>query len=316
MRILITGGTGFVGRYLSRGLAARGHEVTILTRSLDKAGEVGDRCRLVEGDSTRAGSWQNEIAKHDAVINLAGAPIFKRWNSRYKLAIVDSRVRTTANVVDAVEAAAGRRIDILSASAVGYYGFHGDEVIDEKGDAGDDFLARVASRWEEEARKAAARKAAARKAMAHEARVVLCRFGIVLGRNGGALAEMIRNFERRPVSVLGSGKQWFSWIHIEDLLRVFLYLIDHREVTGPVNCVSPGPVRNRELTQSIAAMMGKKVSRIPVPGFALRLAIGEFASVLLNGQRVRPSKLLDMGFDFEFPDLDSALADLMGSKDA
>ncbi|KPJ54464.1 epimerase [candidate division TA06 bacterium DG_24] len=301
MKVFITGGSGLVGRYVSRMLAAEGHRVTILSRSPRVSPDLHPGISYLGGDPTEPGPWQERLAGHDAVINLAGAPIFRRWTARYKRTILDSRVETTRNVVSATAASPDRSLHLLNASAVGYYGFHGDETLDEENGSGDDFLARVARDWE----------ATAGKAADAGARVVLCRFGIVLGRGGGALATMVENFRRRPVAALGSGRQWVSWVHLEDLSRILLFLLERGELRGAVNCVSPNPVRNRELTELVARQLGRSVSRFPVPGFALRLVMGEFANALLEGQRVLPRKLLEGGFAFEFPDLDNALKDLM-----
>jgi uncharacterized protein (TIGR01777 family) len=301
MRIFITGGTGFVGRYLSDKLLSDGHEVTVLSRGAKGSSSVHGGARVVRGDPTKPGDWQDSIGENDVVINLAGAPIFKRWSGSYKRTILDSRLRSTANLADAIVRAGHGSIQLLNASAVGYYGFREDETIDETGEPGTDFLARVAGEWE----------AATRRVSQSGSRVVLCRFGIVLGKGGGALQGMIENYRRRPVMVLGSGRQWFSWIHIEDLARIFLFLIDNADIGGPLNCVSPGAVRNRELTEHLAQRMHRKVIGMSLPGFALKLMLGEFAEVLLNGQRVVPRRLIDGGFTFRFPELDGALADLV-----
>jgi uncharacterized protein (TIGR01777 family) len=262
----------------------------------------GSGISYFEGDPTGPGDWQESLSGHDAVINLAGAPIFKRWNAAYRKVILESRLKTTSNVVEAIKVIKGRRISLLNASAVGYYGFRGDEVLDESAPGGSDFLAGVAGEWE----------AAALGAQGPSTRVALCRFGIVLGAGGGALAEMVSNFRRYPPAVLGSGKQWFSWIHVGDLARIFTFLLDHPEISGPVNCAAPEPVTNRELTRAVAARLGRRVFPLKVPGLLLRLVMGEFGQVLLEGQRVRPAKLLEEGFEFDFAGLGAALDDAMG----
>jgi uncharacterized protein (TIGR01777 family) len=301
MRVFITGGTGFVGRHLTRAMLARGHAVTVLSRSPKRKPDMPDGVEVVEGDPTEPGPWQRIVSDHDAVVNLAGAPIFKRWSEDYKRTILESRISTTINVVDALKPGGDRVPDLLNASAVGYYGFRDDTVLDETAGPGGDFLAGVAQAWEREASRAAEAGA----------RVVFCRFGIVLGSEGGALLEMIERFRRFGPSVLGTGRQWFSWIHVEDLAEVFLFLLQHRDISGPVNCVAPGPVTNRQLTEAIAERMGRSRSRLSVPGFALKLLMGDFAEVLLNGQRVRPAELLAEGFEFRFGDIRTALEDLI-----
>jgi uncharacterized protein (TIGR01777 family) len=302
LKVFVTGGTGFVGRTLVGTLAGAGHTVTVLTRRVREPAEPGSGISYFEGDPTRPGDWQENLSEHDAVVNLAGAPIFKRWNTAYRKVILDSRLRTTSNVVEAIRRVEGRRISLLNASAVGYYGFRGDEVLDESASGGSDFLAGVAGEWE----------SAALGASGPMTRVALCRFGIVLGSGGGALAEMVSNFRRYPPAVLGSGKQWFSWIHIGDLARIFTFLLDRQEISGPVNCTAPGPVTNRELTEAVAARLGKRVFPLKVPGPFLKLVMGEFGQVLLEGQRVRPVKLLDEGFEFKYASLEAALDDAMG----
>lgn len=297
-----------MGRMLLPELLGAGHAVTVLTRSIRKGSESGDRTShdglsYVEGDPTVRGSWQESLRGHDAVINLAGAPIFKRWNPAYKQVIRKSRIDTTTNIVEALQGIENRQVSLLSASAVGYYGFRADEVLDESASAGSDFLAKVAGQWE----------AAALRAAPHGARVVLCRFGIILGTGGGALSEMVTNFRRFPPVVLGSGRQWFSWVHIGDLARIFVFLLDNPQINGPVNCAASRPVRNRELTEAVAARLGKRVFPLPVPGFIIRLVMGEFGRVLLEGQKVYPGRLLESGFDFAYPDIDSALTDILGS---
>lgn len=301
MKIFVTGGTGFVGRHLARMLEDEGHELTILTRSGKASPQEGREIFHMEGDPTEKGPWQEVLARHEAVINLAGAPIFRRWTANYKRVIRESRIRTTRNIVEAIAGASDRSIHLLNASAVGYYGFHGDETIDEGGESGDDFLARVAHDWE----------AAAGSAREAGARVVLCRFGIIFGADGGALAQMVQNFRRYPVTVIGNGEQWVSWIHVDDLSAIFAFLLKREEIEGPVNCVSPNPVRNGELTELVAERLHKGVSRFRVPRFAIRLAMGEFADILTKGQRVRPEMLLENGFTFEYPKLEDALKDLV-----
>lgn len=303
MRIFITGGMGFVGSNLTKVLSANGHEVTVLDRSVHKDRPVPEGVSRVQGDSTKPGLWQDELAGHDVVINLAGASIFQRWNSEVKKAIRDSRILTTRNVVEAIAARKGNETHVFSTSAVGYYGFHGDELLREDDPAGEDFMGRLAAEWEAEAL----------KARDHGARVVITRFGLVVGRNGGVLGQLVPLFNLYLGSPLGSGKQWFSWVHEDDLANGFLFLLDRKEIEGAVNCTAPNPVRNRELTYTLAQVLGKPVIVPFVPGFALRLLLGEFASVVLQGQRVVPTRLLDNGFEFRFPTLKEALVDAMAS---
>jgi len=295
MKIFLTGGTGFVGKSLAPALIRGGHEVTVLTRS-GKGGPPG--VSLVEGDPTQKGGWQAAIKEHDAVINLAGASIFTRWTDEAKKIIRESRLLTTRNLVGALEGARVRHF--FSTSAVGYYGFHKDEALTEESLPGDDFLARLGRDWEKEAREAEKKGC----------RVVITRFGIVLGEKGGALGQMIPLFRKYLGGPLGSGNQWFSWIHIEDLTGAFLFLLGHPEFSGPVNLTAPNPVRNRELAKTIGKAMGRP-SFLPVPGFMLKLALGEFGSILLEGQRVIPQKLLKSGFQFRYPEIEQAIEQII-----
>jgi len=302
MKIFLTGGTGFVGKTLLQTLIQRGHDVTLLTRSISKYGDKPPSVNLVEGDPTRKGEWQESAGRHKVIINLAGASIFGRWTEEVKRVLRESRILTTRNLVDAIADHEGKTL--FSTSAVGYYGFHGDEELIEESPPGKDFLAQLAVDWEKEALKAQDRGV----------RVVLTRFGIVLGEEGGALGQMIPLFKKDLGGPLGSGRQWFSWIHREDLNRAVLFLLDHPEISGPVNLVAPNPVRNKELAAAIGKAM-RRPAFMRVPGFMLRLALGEFGSVLLEGQRVIPQKLLQRGFQFQYPRIEEALAQIFENKE-
>lgn len=303
MHIFMTGGTGFVGTTLSRELALRGHQVMILTRPGESFTHNGNGSNIdyLTGDPSRPDEWIDRAAEYEVFINLAGASIFSRWNKERKRAIRESRLATTGNLVKAIGKRKQKKTTLISTSAVGYYGFHGDERLVEKDPPGRDFLASVAADWE----------AAAMEAAQYGARVVLCRFGIVLGRNGGALGQMIPLFRFWMGSPLGSGNQWFSWIHEKDLVHIYRHVLDHEELKGPINCSSPNPLRNRELTGALGKALGKPVFLPAVPSFALKLMLGEFGTVLLEGQRVYPEKLLQSGFEFAFPTIEEALRDII-----
>ena len=291
MKIFITGGTGFVGKTLAPALVRAGQEVTILSRS--GKGELSG-VSWVEGDPTQRGGWQETVKGHEVVINLAGASIFTRWTAEAKKTLRESRMLTTRHIVEAMEGGKGKTL--LSTSAIGYYGFQGDEALTEESPPGGDFLAMLARDWEAEAREAEKKGC----------RVVVSRLGIVLGEKGGALGQMIPLFEKFVGGPLGSGKQFFSWVHIQDLSRAFLFLLDHPEISGPVNFTAPNPVRNKELAQALGRVMGRPAF-LPAPGFMLRLILGEFGSILLEGQRVLPQKLLQAGFQFQYPEIEEAL---------
>jgi uncharacterized protein (TIGR01777 family) len=300
MKIIITGGTGFVGTQLTTRLVQDGHTVTILTRSLKGAKERPPGISYLEGDPTKKGPWQEAIKNHDAVINLAGASIFSKWTEEHKKAIRESRVSTTQNIVEGIPSDPSKKITLFSTSAVGYYGFCGDEELIEDSPSGDDFLACIAKEWEGEALKAREKGA----------RVVITRFGIVMGEKGGALSQMIPLFKKYIGGPIGSGKQWFSWVHIKDLAEAFAFLLKHPEISGPVNVCSPNPVRNRDLAKALGKMLHRP-SFIPAPGFMVRWVLGEFGSIILEGQRVVPKQLLNSGFVFQFPDIERALQSIV-----
>jgi len=291
MKIFITGGTGFVGKTLASALVRSGHEASILTRS--GKGEFPG-ISWIEGDPTQKGKWQEAVKEHRVIINLAGASIFTRWTKEAKKIIRESRILTTRHLLEAMDGGKGKTL--FSTSAIGYYGFHGDEDLTEESPPGGDFLALLARDWEAEAKEAEKKGC----------RVVLTRFGIVLGEKGGALGQMIPLFNKYVGGPLGSGKQWFSWIHIVDLTRAFLFLLEHPEISGPVNFTAPNPVRNKELAQWLGRILGRPAF-LPAPGFMLRLVLGEFGSILLEGQRVLPQKLVQAGFQFSYPEIDRAL---------
>lgn len=293
MKVLITGGTGFVGRELCELLVGRGDDVVVLTRG---AARMSGRVRFVAFD----GPWQRELDDCDGVVNLAGAPIFEgRWSARRRAELVSSRVDLTRALALALARAAPRERTLVSGSAVGYYGMdEGDRVLDEGAPPGSDFLADLTVRWE----------AAAREAEGPRTRVALARVGIVLGRGGGALAKMVPAFRAFVGGPLGSGRQYVSWIHLRDAARALVFALDRPALSGPFNVTAPAPVTMNELSAELARALHRP-SLFRVPGAALRLALGDSADALLTGQRVVPSVLAEHGFSFVFPDLASALAD-------
>jgi len=303
MKIFITGGTGFVGTTLTRVLGEHGHDLTLLKRPGESPGTIPGQATVIEADPTIPGPWQARAAEADTIINLAGASIFSRWSEAMKKTLRDSRILTTRNLVQAMAERGGRPATLLSTSAVGYYGFHGDELLTETDPPGTDFLANLAVDWETEA-------LAARN---FGVRVVILRFGIVLGRQGGALGQMLPLFRFGLGSPLGTGRQWFSWIHEADLARIYLHLLERTDLEGPVNCTAPEPVQNRVFTSVLGKALRRPTFLPPVPGFMMRLVLGEFGDVLLQGQRAVPSKLLQSGFTFHFPTVAEALGDLVGS---
>jgi len=301
MHVLVTGSSGFVGNQLVSFLLENGYEVTGVDRAPAKKPMTNAAFRFIEADTTQTGEWQDAVNEADAVINLAGVGIFRRWTENAKKLIYDSRILTTRNLVAAIPA--GRETVLCSTSAVGFYGARDDEIIDESAFAGDDFLAHISIDWEAEARKAEKKGA----------RVVLDRFGIILGKEGGALGSMLPAFRMGVGGPLGNGNQWFPWVHMTDLIRAHRFVLEQPHISGPVNFTAPNPVRNRELAQTIGKTL-KRPAFFKVPGFVLRLAAGEFGEMLLNGQRVYPARLLDNGFEFKYPTLEQALRDALASK--
>lgn len=301
MKVFLAGGTGFFGTYLCRALPGEGHTLTILARPGTDTDSFGNAVSIINGDPTQEGDWQESLAEHDAVINLAGTSIFQRWTKKTKKEILESRVLSTRNIVNALKGVQGREICLLNASGVGYYGLCGNEIIDERTPPGHTFLSSVAESWE----------SAARRAEKAGIRVVQCRFGIILGRNGGAFRRMLPLFRIRLGATWGTGLQWFSWIHEQDAASIISFLLEHREMTGPVNFTSPSPVTNREMTEMLNILLDEKPYIRNLPRWVFQLILGEFAEVLLQGQRVLPGVLLQNGFIFRFPTLKDAITDLI-----
>jgi len=299
MNIFMTGGTGFVGTFLTRQLTQEGHLVTTLTQSLAGSELKIPGLSYLVGIPNIRGKWQEAVRNHDVIINLAGASIFSRWTEAQKKILLASRIDTTRHLVEALPDDS-KSITFFSTSAVGYYGFHEDEELTESSPAGGDFLARLAYDWEQEALKAAAKGS----------RVIIARFGIVLGKNGGALGQMIPLFKYFLGGPLGSGRQWFSWVHMHDLAQAFIYLLEHKEISGAVNLCSPRPVSNADLGRAIGLILHRP-SWLPAPAFMMKLILGEFGDVLLKGQRVIPRRLLDAGFQFQHPTIEEALRSIL-----
>lgn len=293
MRIFVTGGTGFIGKKLTKVLALQGHELYILTRS--KAGKTDtENIKYIEGNPIFPGNWQNLIRDCDLVANLVGESILQRWNEDAKKRIRDSRIVATKNIVDAIPA--GKKLTLISTSAVGYYGFHEDEIIDESYPPGNDFLANVAKDWEKEAL----------RAQEKGARVIITRFGLVIGEGGGILEKLIPIFKSYAGGPIGDGMQWFSWVYMDDLIKAYLFLINSKELEGPFNITSPNPVRNKDFSKALAKALNV-FAIFSVPPFAIKLALGEFAEYSIKGQRVIPKRLLELGFQFDVPDIFDAL---------
>jgi uncharacterized protein (TIGR01777 family) len=288
MKVLLTGATGFFGRHLAAHLEAAGHAVLPLGRGALTAYDWSE-------DSVARG-----IEESDAVVHLAGENLFgKRWSAKQKARILESRTQTTQLLAQAL-AEKGRGL-FLGASAVGYYGPRGDEELDESAPAGDDFLARVCRAWE---------TAAWAPLSLTEVRLVHVRIGVILGRDGGALQRLRLPFSLGLGGPVGNGRQVFPWIHVDDLARLFLFLLEDSQVSGAFNGTAPGSVTSTQFARAFGRAL-ERPAFLPLPGLVLRLALGEAADVLLTGQRALPRRALEAGFEFRFPTIEAALADLV-----
>ena len=301
MKVAITGATGFVGRRLVERLQEQGHQPLILTRNPAAAQRAFPTLEIIAYTPTESGSWQQAIAGCDAVVNLAGEPIAEsRWTPKQKQEILNSRQLGTQKIVEAIAQANPKPAVLVNASAIGYYGTSETATFDETSPAGNDFLAEVCQAWEAEAKKV---KDAG-------VRLVILRLGIVLG-NGGALAKMIPPFKLFAGGPLGTGRQWFSWIHRDDLVNLILEALNRPDIEGVLNATALNPVRMSELCQTL----GKTIERpswLPVPSFALEALLGEGAKVVLEGQQVLPKRTTRYGFEYQYPTLKQALEEIYG----
>ncbi len=316
----MTGAGGLIGKALVQSLIARGDEVTVLTRdpSTGRAGIGRSSYRLDRSSEPASGEpaqtraqpqlvgWQpssepapaQALAGRDAIVHLAGEPVAQRWNEQAKRAIRESRVTGTRNLVEGLRALAPevRPRVLLSASAIGYYGAHGPEPVDEDSPAAEDFLAQVCAEWE----------AAARAAQDLSVRTVQARIGIVLDGSGGALAQMLGPFRLGLGGPIGSGEQYMAWVHLDDVIGIMLAALDDERWTGPVNATAPEPVTARAFARELGRVLHRP-ALLPVPTFALRLRFGEMAQVITTGVRAMPAKALVLGYAFEHPHLQEAL---------
>jgi uncharacterized protein (TIGR01777 family) len=311
-RVTVTGATGLIGRALVAALHERGAEVTVLTRDPERASAALEALstgplELVAWDPTREPAPPEALAGRDAVLHLAGEPVAQRWSARAKRAIHDSRVIGTRNLLEGLRQAdpsqpGGRPSTLISSSAIGYYGAHREEPLDEDTPPGTDFLARVCDAWEAEASRAAELGL----------RVVLVRTGVVLDAGGGALAKMLPPFRLGIGGPVAGGCQYISWIHVEDVVAMMLTALEQETWSGPINATAPEPVRNREFSR----MLGKVLRRpavTPVPALALRLLYGEMAEIITTGARAVPAKPLVLGYEFRHPSLEPALRSAVAS---
>jgi uncharacterized protein len=287
MNVAITGASGLIGTRLRQRLAEAGHGALAIPRSVASA------------------QWAEILGAADAVVHLAGEPVGQRWTPEVKKRIHDSRVEGTRALVQALASQSQKPRVLVCASAVGYYGPRGDQILTETSSPGTDFLARVAVEWEE----------AAQLAEELDIRVVRLRFGMVLGMmpgKGGALAKLLPLFRLGVGGRLASGRQWMAWIHLEDAVNLILFALTYSAIRGAVNATTPQPVTNQEFTDRLAAALHRPAF-LPVPAFALKLALGEMSGMVLASQRVLPSVAKSAGFRFQFPDLHAALENLLST---
>lgn len=302
MRVLVTGGTGFIGRRLLSRLVSRGDEVVVLSRRSSAARKQIQATRILVWEPESGPPTPDAFGEIDAVVNLHGESISGgRWTDAKKERIRKSRVLGTRNLVAGIAAASPRPRTLVSGSAIGYYGPRGDETLDEVSAPGQDFLAGVCREWEAEGE----------RARDLGVRVVTVRTGIVLGPGGGALKPMLIPFHLFVGGPVGSGEQWMSWVHLDDQVGLILHALDRPALDGPVNATSPNPVRNRDFARALGRAMGRP-SLVPTPAFALRLLLGEMAdALLLTGQRVAPKKAQDASYRFQHPLLGEALESIL-----
>ena len=292
MRILLSGATGFIGKKLGIALTAKGHEIIALVRDKNKV--LPFSCEKISWDEAEA-----QLKDIDAIVHLAGESIAdKRWSAKRKKIILESRIETTKKMHDFLRTASGRKAQVFSsASAIGYYGDRGDEILTENAPAGSGFLAEVCKAWEKEI------------FSDNKMRMVALRFGMVLGNEGGAFAKILPIFKRGFGSKLGSGRQWMSWIHVDDLVNLILFSLENTEIHGVINAVSPEPITNTIFTKKLCIALGVK-EFFPVPSFILKIILGEMSTLVLASQRVIPEKILKLQFSFRFPTINLALNDL------
>ena len=302
MRVLITGGTGLIGTALVKSLHDSNCEVTILTRSPERhQASTPNGVRLEKWDGETAEGWGHLVSQMDAVVNLTGEGIANgRWSTERKERIRESRIRAGNALVSAIRDAETVPGTLIQSSAVGYYGPGGDETMTEQNSPGEDFLARVCFDWE----------ASTAEVEAMGVRRVVIRTGVVLSAQGGALPRMTLPFRLFAGGPLGSGKQYFPWIHIADEVAAIRFLLENEKASGPYNLAAPNPPRNREFVRDLGRAMGRP-SLLPTPSFALQALFGEMSTVLLDGQRAVPTRLQEDGYEFIFPETVAALRDLV-----
>jgi uncharacterized protein len=301
MRVIITGGSGLIGRALASGLSADGHDVVVLSRRPQPTGPLPAGARVVAWDARTAAGWGSSVDGADAVVNLAGENIGGGlWTAARKQRIMDSRIHAGQAVVQAIEQAGHRPRVLVQASGIGYYGWRGDAILTESDPPGTDWLAQVAVAWE----------ACTQPVEALGVRRTVVRTAGVLDAKEGFLPRMLLPFRLFIGGPIGGGRQWLPWIHLADEVGAIRFLIDHPQATGAFNLAAPDEVRNADFGRTLGRVLSRP-SVMPAPAFALRLALGELAGLILEGQRAAPRRLTELGFTFRFPDLEPALRDVL-----
>jgi uncharacterized protein len=300
MKVAVTGGTGFIGSRLAGRLLEDGHQVLLLVRDVSKAKRLFPKTEVVAYTPKVSGTWQQALAGCDGVANLAGEPIANRWTENSKQEILESRQLGTQKIVEAIAQANPKPSVLVNSSAVGYYGTSETAVFNENSGSGKDFLAQVCQAWEGEAEKV---KTAG-------TRLAIIRTGIVLGPGGGVLARMLFPFQLFAGGPLGSGQQWVSWVHREDVVNLMVRALTEPSMAGIFNATAPNPVKMSELCQVLGGIL-QRPSWLPVPDFALALLLGEAAQVVLEGQNVQPQNTQNSGFQFQYPTLQEALKQIL-----
>ena len=298
MKIIIAGGTGFLGSALTHALDLAGHEVVVLSRSAGTDSPGHARAVVWRPDGTASGAWAREVDGADAVINLTGEPLpAKRWTAAQKKKLVDTRVRPARSLAEAIRAASAPPRAFLSASGIGVYP-HSDRIVDETSAAGTGFLQQLCVAWETEAR----------RAEEPGTRVVLLRSGVVMHREGGALPQLVPPFRFGAGGPLGNGNQWWAWIHRDDWVRMAAWAFDTEAVRGPLNVCAPAPAQQKEIARAVGRALHRPAF-LPAPALALRMMLGGMAEeMLLSSQRALPRVATDAGFSWTMPDLDATIA--------
>jgi uncharacterized protein (TIGR01777 family) len=299
---MITGATGPIGQNLVNKLIAEDYEISIFTQNFESAREKLPSVKsIIKWDYNKPDEWKENLNGTDVVVHLAGANLgARRWNEEYKKLAYESRIISTRNLVEAIKSVEQKPKAFICSSAVGIYGDRYDEVLDENSSLGNDFLANLCKDWESEAE----------KVKEFGVRRVSVRTGLVLDKNEGLMKKLVPSFKMFLGGWLGNGKQWFPWIHIDDIIKIYLHAIDNENVSGSINAASPGIVTNKEFSKTLGKVLGRP-ALLPIPKIALRIVSGELGNYITDSQRISVEKILNSGYEFKFENLEEALRDLL-----